>query len=98
MEKATSRTKEEKTIAHERRKAKEAEAKMKLHEAKAEHADEKLHGHHLHPHHEPVVGAHGHGHNHHQPVGTAVPTTGVPAPNYPLGGQFPAGPTHNKYV
>ncbi|KAL2544428.1 Late embryogenesis abundant protein [Forsythia ovata] len=93
-EKVAARTKEDKTISHERRKAKEAEAKMKLHEAKAEHAAEKVHGKHLH-HHEQVVGTHRH---HHQPIGTAVPTTGVPAPTYPLGGQFPAGPSHNKHV
>lgn len=55
-------------IAHEKMKAKEAEAKMKLHEAKAEHAAEKLYGkHHLH-HHDPVLA----GTTGHVPVGTAV--------------------------
>nr|ACJ04785.1 LEA-1 protein [Bupleurum chinense] len=44
--KATAITSHEKVIAHERMKAKEAEAKMKLHSAKAEHAAEKLYGKH----------------------------------------------------
>lgn len=58
-------------IAHEKMKAKEAEAKMKLHEAKAEHAAEKLYGkHHLH-HHDPVLPGTTTGH---VPVGTAVPS------------------------
>ncbi|KAK1374942.1 Seed maturation protein [Heracleum sosnowskyi] len=56
-EKATAGTKEEKAIAHEKRKAKEAEAKMNLHLAKSQHAADKLH--HL-PgqahHNQPVVG------------------------------------------
>ncbi|KAL7111958.1 hypothetical protein ACP275_05G122100 [Erythranthe tilingii] len=79
-EKAVARTKEEREIAHEMRKAKEAEAKMKMHESKAQHAEEKLLG----KHH---VGGGLHGH--HEPVGAAVPPTGVAAPAYPLGG----GPT-----
>lgn len=37
-----ARAKEEKEIAHERRKAKEAEAKMDMHMAKAAYAEEKL--------------------------------------------------------
>ncbi|KAJ4728710.1 Seed maturation protein [Melia azedarach] len=41
-EKAVARTEEEKEIAHQVRKAKEAKAKMELHQAKAEHAAEKL--------------------------------------------------------
>lgn len=41
MEKATARTHEEKEVAKERRKAKEAQAKMELHQAKARHAAEK---------------------------------------------------------
>lgn len=45
-EKVGARTKEEKDIAEERRRAKEAEAKMELHEAKATHAGEKLEGKH----------------------------------------------------
>lgn len=38
----TTSTEEEKRIAEEKRRAKEAEAKMKLHESKAEHAADKL--------------------------------------------------------
>lgn len=41
-EMATARTAEERAIAHERRKAKEAEAKMELHEEKVMHAGQKL--------------------------------------------------------
>ncbi|KAL8499541.1 hypothetical protein ACS0TY_022476 [Phlomoides rotata] len=70
---ATARTKGEKEIIHERRKAKEAEANMKMHEAKAEHAQEKLLGKH---HHKP---AH---HHQHQPIRGGAP---VPAPAYPPG-------------
>lgn len=50
VEKAGARTKEENDIAEERRKAKEAEAKMELHESKAAHAGEKLQGKHAHHH------------------------------------------------
>lgn len=42
VENAAARTEEEKKIAEERRKAKEAQAKMELHQAKAMHAAEKL--------------------------------------------------------
>ncbi|XP_021904517.1 late embryogenesis abundant protein 18-like [Carica papaya] len=42
LEKATATTEEQKHIARERRKAKEAQAKMELHQAKAEHAAQKL--------------------------------------------------------
>ncbi|KAI7995278.1 Late embryogenesis abundant protein 6 [Camellia lanceoleosa] len=100
VEKAAARTKEEKDIAQELRKAKEAEAKMKLHEAKAEHAADKLHAKHSHHHlcgdHNPtIVGAHG---RHHHPVGTtAVPMAGTTNPTYPLGGHAP-GHHHNKYM
>ncbi|KAI3703514.1 hypothetical protein L1987_73644 [Smallanthus sonchifolius] len=45
-EKATARTQEEKEIAHQRRKAKEAKGKMNLHDEKAEHVAEKMHGKH----------------------------------------------------
>lgn len=69
--KATARTEEEKVIAHERAKAKEAKAEMELHEAKARHAAEKLNSKH-----------HGHGH---QPLGT-VPMPGATNPSYPLAG------------
>lgn len=41
-EKAAARTEEEKEIAHQRRKAKEAKAKMEMHQANAIHAAEKL--------------------------------------------------------
>lgn len=75
-----ARTKEEKKIAEEVRKAKEAEAEMILHQTHAENAAEKLRG--KHAHHTVL------GHHHHQPIGTAVPTTGVPAPSYPLGGHL----------
>lgn len=72
-EKATAGTKEEKAIAHEKRKAKEAEAEMNLHQAKSQHAAEKLHG----THHQPAQA------HHNQPV---VGTTGVAAPTHPLAG------------
>ncbi|XP_076920673.1 late embryogenesis abundant protein 18-like [Bidens hawaiensis] len=62
-EKATARTQEEKDIAHQRRKAKEAEAKMNMHMEKAEHAAEKLHGKHDHvlgpEHHNTLAGLYG---------------------------------------
>ena len=81
-EKATARTKEEKDMAHEKMKAKEAEAKMNLHEAKSEHAADKLHG----AHHLP-----GQPHAHHnQPLGT-----GVAAPTHPLAGHPPG---HNHHI
>ncbi|KAF1002216.1 late embryogenesis abundant protein 18-like [Apium graveolens] len=59
-EKTTTRTKEEKQIAREKRKAKEAEVKMNLHEAKSEHAADKLHW----SHHLPAQT------HHNQPLGT----------------------------
>ncbi|KAF5477752.1 hypothetical protein F2P56_004368 [Juglans regia] len=74
-EKAAARTEKEKKIAVERRKAKEAEAKMELHQAKARHAAEN----------QPVVG----GTYGQQPVGTAAPMAGATAPTYPLGGHRP---------
>ncbi|XP_059302479.1 late embryogenesis abundant protein 6-like [Lycium ferocissimum] len=94
-EKAYARTREEKTIAEEVRKAKEAEAKMELHQAKARHAAEKLQSKQAHlggivgPHHHgPPVGGQGH---HINPVGTTVTTsgTGIVAPTYPPGGYPP---------
>lgn len=84
-----ARTKEEKKIAEEVRKAKEAEAEMILHQTHAENAAEKLRGKHAH---HTVLGHH---HHHHQPIGTAVPTTGIPAPSYPLGSNPPGH--HHKY-
>ncbi|GER30274.1 seed maturation protein [Striga asiatica] len=72
-EKGMARSKEEKEVAHEVRKAKEAEAKMKMHETKAQNAQDKLYGEH-----------HGlYGKHHHQPVGSAFPATGGVAPAYP---------------
>lgn len=90
-----AQTKEEKEIAHERRKVKEAEAKMDMHMAKEAHAEEKLmtkqshyhvsHGPHL-PHHEPMQAQaqgieHGYGHN-------APGVTSMPPP-----AAYPTGPT-----
>ncbi|KAF5774609.1 putative Late embryogenesis abundant protein, LEA_1 subgroup [Helianthus annuus] len=75
-EKATARTHEEKEIAHQRRKAKEAEGNMNLHDEKAQHAAEKLHG----KHH--VLG------HHQQPFGAMDPITGTTAPTFPLGGHL----------
>ncbi|KAJ7944607.1 Seed maturation protein [Quillaja saponaria] len=90
-EKATARTKEEKVIAHESRKVKEAEANMELHVAKAQHAAEKLSAKqsHLYGHHEPHLLGTQHtftqpaeqnvpvvGTQGQQPVGTAVPMAG----------------------
>ncbi|KAJ7952671.1 Seed maturation protein [Quillaja saponaria] len=101
-EKATAITEEEKVIAHERRKVKEAKAKMELHEDKAQHAAEKLNTKHSHlyGHHEPhLMGTHRSQPGQHvpvvgtqgqqQPVGTAVPMVGATAPTYPLGGHPP---------
>ncbi|XP_030533534.1 late embryogenesis abundant protein 6 [Rhodamnia argentea] len=106
VEKAAARTPEEKEMAHERRKAREAKAKMELHHAKAKHVGEKfatkhstLAGHVHEPvtHHtttQPVVGAPGH-QTGHQPVGTADTMTGTTVPTYPLGGHRPhSGHTH----
>ncbi|KAK7386324.1 hypothetical protein VNO78_26480 [Psophocarpus tetragonolobus] len=87
-EKATARTEEEKVIAHELGKAKEAKAKMELHEAKARHAAEKLstkQSHYYGLHHKPPPVAA----TQTRPVGT-VPMTGA---TYPLG-----NPPRNKYI
>lgn len=98
-EQAMARTKEEKEIAHQRRKAKEAEANMDMHMAKAAHAEDKLmtkqshyhvgHGPHV-PQHGPIpapapVMGHGYGHN---PTGVAS----VPPPVYPPTGHHQAYP------
>ncbi|KVH91725.1 late embryogenesis abundant protein 18-like [Cynara cardunculus var. scolymus] len=106
-EKATARTHEDKDIAHQRRKAKEAEANMNLHLEKADHAAEKLHGKHHVVGHDTVAGAYG---GHHQtPVGTAgqttttttttgtIPGTAIPTtvPANPLGGHVHK---HNKHI
>lgn len=65
---------EERKIAEERRKVKEAAAKMELHQDKAKHAAEKLdHHHHIHE----SIGA----------AGTIA--GGAPAPTYPLGTHYP---------
>ncbi|XVF13607.1 hypothetical protein REPUB_Repub08aG0222000 [Reevesia pubescens] len=42
LEKATARTEEDKKLAHERKKAKEARAKMELHQDKVRHVEERL--------------------------------------------------------
>ncbi|KAK7330891.1 hypothetical protein VNO77_25097 [Canavalia gladiata] len=106
-ERATARTEEEKAIVHERAKAKEAKAKMELHEAKARHAAEKLsnkqsHYYGLHEHESPVVGAQQqpplvgnqtqYQQGHHS-LG-AVPMSGTTYPSYPLGGNPPS----NKHI
>lgn len=86
-EKATARTKEEKEIAHERAKAKEAKAKMELHEAKARHASEKLAAKQAHH----VVGSHQHGMMN-QPAGYVADPVHE---NYPLtGANYPI----NKHI
>ncbi|CAH2059291.1 unnamed protein product [Thlaspi arvense] len=47
-EKTMARTSQEKKMAHEREKTKEAQAKADLHQSKAEHAaDAQVHAHHL---------------------------------------------------
>ncbi|KAH0862802.1 hypothetical protein Bca4012_092763 [Brassica carinata] len=91
-EKARAQTKEEKKVAHERRKAREAEAKLDMHVAKEAHAEEKLMDKQSHyhvsqshvPHHTPVttpqpVVGHGYGHNH----PAAYPPTAYPPTAYP---------------
>ncbi|XP_050235056.1 late embryogenesis abundant protein 18 [Mercurialis annua] len=87
VEKATARTHEQKKIAKERRKAKEAQAKMELHQAKAKHAADKLRHHHL-----PVVGTQ-YGYTQppaaNRPVGTTATMAGTAVPTYPLGGHPP---------
>ncbi|OWM88289.1 late embryogenesis abundant protein 18 [Punica granatum] len=99
-EKAAARTPEEKEMAHERRKMKEAQAKMDLHQAKARHAAEKLVGKQAHVyghvHEPPAPGTAHYGTTQpaaHQPVGSADPVTGTAVPTYPLGGH----PTGRKY-
>ncbi|RDX62267.1 Late embryogenesis abundant protein 6, partial [Mucuna pruriens] len=98
-EKGMARTEEEKVIAHERAKAKEAKAKMELHEAKARHAEEKLrtkqsHSYGLH-HDPPVVGTTQTQYQQqqgHQPIGTALVPPGA---TYPLIG---GNPPRNKHI
>lgn len=94
---ASARTPEEKEIARERRKAREAQAKSELHQAKAKHAAEKLNAkqRHYHPpvvgtHQPPVVGTHPS-----QPVGSGATMAGATNPTYPppLGG-YPPAPTY----
>ncbi|KAM7254065.1 hypothetical protein ACFE04_031747 [Oxalis oulophora] len=75
-DKATARTKEEKAIVHENKKAKEAQAKMELHHEKAQHAQDKL------------SGKYGHYDNHHHHHAGQVPIVGnEPAYGYGVGGQ-----------
>ncbi|KAL9422689.1 hypothetical protein AB3S75_034883 [Citrus x aurantiifolia] len=112
-EKAAAMTEEEKELAHQRRKAKEAKAKMEMHQAKAIHAAEKLRAKQSHlygpnlaagtdDHHhlgqnELPPAATTHGHIH-QPVGlTADPMIGIAIPTYPLGGT-PIPPAYNKHL
>ncbi|XP_042488748.1 late embryogenesis abundant protein 18-like [Macadamia integrifolia] len=93
-------------IAEERRKVKEAQAKMELHEAKAEHRadrlDAKQHSHLYGQHHDHLP----HG-QHQYPISTpggqypmggastigAAPMTGTTGPTYPVGGY----PSTTKY-
>ncbi|RZC72753.1 hypothetical protein C5167_048232, partial [Papaver somniferum] len=65
-EKAAATTPEEKEIAHQRRKAKEAEAKMEFHAAKAEHKAETLDAK-YNNHHNPITGHHD-TYGHHNPI------------------------------
>lgn len=96
-EKATARTPEEREIAHQRRKAKEAEAKMNMHVEKAEHAAEKQQGKHHILGHSTMPGVYGGapvapigqttGVPHQQPpLGAVDPVTGTTVPTNPLGG------------
>ncbi|GJT59153.1 late embryogenesis abundant protein 18 [Tanacetum coccineum] len=94
-EKATARTPEEREIAHQRRKAKEAEAKMNMHVEKADHAAEKQQGKHHILGHSAVPGGYGGapvaqttGVPHQQPLGAVDPVTGTTVPSYPLGGHL----------
>ncbi|XP_031288143.1 late embryogenesis abundant protein 6 [Pistacia vera] len=77
VEQAAARTEEEKEIAHQRGKAKEAQAKMELHQAKAEHTAEKLRakqshvlGYAQHHHDDPYLAATHHGQMNEPVVGT----------------------------
>lgn len=76
MEKATARTEGEKEIAHEQRKAKEAEAKGELHEAKAHHKAQRENAKHEREFpldgHERLLATHEH-HGHHYTAGTNPP-------------------------
>ena len=102
MEKAAAKTEEERKIAEERKKAKEAQAKMELHQQKAKHAAEKLnnkyhHGaglmskHHANNINEPVMGT---AYGQKPAVGTATATAAPMAPGatVPMA-PAPAGPT-----
>nr|GEZ01961.1 late embryogenesis abundant protein 18 [Tanacetum cinerariifolium]GEZ04627.1 late embryogenesis abundant protein 18 [Tanacetum cinerariifolium] len=93
--KATARTPEEREIAHQRRKAKEAEAKMNMHVEKADHAAEKQQGKHHILGHSSVPGGYSGvpvaqtgGVPHQQPLGAVDPVTGTTVPTYPLGGHL----------
>lgn len=88
VEKAAARTDEEKGLAEERRKAKEAQAKEEQRQAKDKHAAKKLDA--ANNQHKPqlVAGAHGR-QQQHPPVGTAAPMAGATVPTYPLGGNPP---------
>ncbi|KAK0590836.1 hypothetical protein LWI29_032314 [Acer saccharum] len=90
VEKAAARTEEEKEIAHQLRKAKEAQAKMELHHSKAQHAADKLRAKqsHLVTQTQPQP--------QHTPLGTVAPHTGTAVPSYPLGGN--PTPAHKKHT
>ncbi|XP_010270023.1 PREDICTED: uncharacterized protein LOC104606491 [Nelumbo nucifera] len=98
VEKAAARTKEEKEIARERRKAKEAQAKMELHQEKAKHKEERLNAEpHTHHHVEnvpvPAASVYDNQHVHRPILGTAAPSTGInktTALTYPLAKDPPA--------
>ncbi|KAK2662468.1 hypothetical protein Ddye_001042 [Dipteronia dyeriana] len=89
VEKAAARTEEEKEIAHQLRKANEAQAKMELHHSKAQHAADKLRAKQSHLVTQPQP--------HHMPLGTVAPLTGTAVPSYPLGGN-PTSPAHKKHT
>ncbi|EEF42438.1 conserved hypothetical protein [Ricinus communis] len=90
VEKAAARTPEQKQIAKERRKAREAQAKMELHQAKAKHAAQKSRHHHpptvgtQYGPTQPVVGT-----QVNNPVGSTATMAGTTVPSYPLGGHPP---------
>ena len=86
LEKATARTEEEKKLAHERKKAKEAEAKMELHQDKARHVEEKLRP-------KQPQYLHGYGYDH-EPKAATTAETSVP-PYHLTGHPPPQG--HKKY-
>ncbi|XVE57463.1 hypothetical protein DITRI_Ditri04bG0092600 [Diplodiscus trichospermus] len=90
LEKAAARTEEEKKLAHERKKAKEARAKMELHQDKVGHAEERLRA-------KQPQYLHGYGYDHdHPPLGTPTPMAETTGPTYNRVGHPPPH-GHNKY-